>query len=117
MRRMDGRTRLVLVALAVVAAVVAAGCSGGGTDADKAGGAGEPVVLRMANAYGDLNDLPAIQDFVSRVEDRSGGGLRVEVVQPWGDFATDAEQQVVRAVPPARSTWAGPGRECSTRWA
>jgi TRAP-type transport system periplasmic protein len=75
---------------------VAAGCGGGA--GDKAGGAGEPVVLRMANAYGDLNDVPAVQYFVSRVEERSGGNIRIQLASPWGDYAADAEQQVVRAV-------------------
>jgi len=54
MHWMRGRARLATVALAVIAAVVVGGCSGGGAAGDKAGGAGEPVVLRMANAYGDL---------------------------------------------------------------
>jgi TRAP-type transport system periplasmic protein len=98
MRWMKGRTRLATVALAVIAAVMAGGCSGGGAAGDKAGGAGEPVVLRMANPNGDLNDVPAVQDFVSQVRERSGGNVRVQVVDEWGDFSDDAEQQVVRAV-------------------
>jgi TRAP-type transport system periplasmic protein len=97
MHWMKGRARLATVALAVIAAVVAAGCGGGGAG-DKAGGAGEPVVLRMANAYGDLIDVPAVQYFVSRVEERSGGNIRIQLASPWGDYAADAEQQVVRAV-------------------
>ncbi len=97
MHWMKGRARLATVALAVIAAVVAAGCGGGGAG-DKAGGAGEPVVLRMANAYGDLSDVPAVQYFVSRVEERSGGNIRIQLASPWGDYAADAEQQVVRAV-------------------
>ena len=48
MHQMKGRIRLATVALAVIAAVVAGGCSGDGAGSDKAGGAGEPVVLRMA---------------------------------------------------------------------
>src|SRR5215216_7583461 len=109
MHRMRGRARLATVALAVIAAVVAGGCSGGGAAGDKAGGAGEPVVLRMANAYGDLNDVPAVQDFVSQVKERSGGNLRIQLVSPWGDYANDAEQQVVRAVAAGKADlgWAG----------
>ena len=52
----------------------------------------------MANAYGDLQTAPVIEDFVSQVEERSGGNVRVKVVSRWGDYADDAEQQVVRAV-------------------
>jgi TRAP-type C4-dicarboxylate transport system substrate-binding protein len=108
MQWMRGRARLATVALAVIAAVVAGGC-GGGAAGDKAGGAGEPVVLRMANAYGDLNGVPAVQDFVSLVKERSGGNLRIQIQDPWGDYANDAEQQVVRAVAAGEADlgWAG----------
>jgi TRAP-type transport system periplasmic protein len=100
MQRMSGRARLATVALAIVAAVVAGGCGGGGGggSGDKAGGSGEPVVLRMANAYGDLQSAPVIEHFVSQVKERSGGNLRIQVASTWGDYADDAEQQVVRAV-------------------
>jgi TRAP-type C4-dicarboxylate transport system substrate-binding protein len=109
MHQMRGRARLATVALAVITAVVAGGCSGGGAAGDKAGGAGEPVVLQMANAYGDLNDLPAVRDFVAQVKQRSGGNVRIQLVSPWGDYATDAEQQVVRAVAAGKADlgWAG----------
>jgi TRAP-type transport system periplasmic protein len=98
MRWMSGRARLATVALAVIAAVVAGGCGGGGGTGDKAGGSGEPVVLRMANAYGDLQTAPVVEQFVSQVKARSGGTLRIQVTSRWGDYADDAEQQVVRAV-------------------
>jgi TRAP-type C4-dicarboxylate transport system substrate-binding protein len=52
----------------------------------------------MANAYGDLQTAPVVEQFVSQVEARSGGSLRVKAVSRWGDYADDAEQQVVRAV-------------------
>jgi TRAP-type C4-dicarboxylate transport system substrate-binding protein len=109
MHWMRGRARLATAALAVIAAVVAGGCSGGGAAGDKAGGSGEPVVLRMANAYGDLDVVPAVQDFVSRVKERSGGNLRIQVASTWGDYADDAEQQVVRAVAAGKADlgWAG----------
>jgi TRAP-type C4-dicarboxylate transport system substrate-binding protein len=86
------------IALTAVIALAAVGCSGGGASVDKAGGAGEPVVLRMASTYGDLGDLPAVQYFVDRVGKLSGGHVRIEVVDSWGGFASDAEQQVVRDV-------------------
>ena len=98
MHRMKGRTRLATVALAVITAVVAGGCSGDGAGSDKAGGAGEPVVLRLANTASNLESYPAITDFAGRVKERSGGNVRIEVVNEWGTFAADAEQQVVRAV-------------------
>jgi TRAP-type C4-dicarboxylate transport system substrate-binding protein len=98
MHQMKGRIRLATVALAVIAAVVAGGCSGDGTGSDKAGGSGEPVVLRMANTASNLEYFPAITDFVGRVKERSGGNVRIEVVDEWGRFAADGEQQVVRAV-------------------
>jgi TRAP-type transport system periplasmic protein len=98
MRRMKGRTRLAAVTLAVIAVVAAGGCSGGGAGGDKAGGAGAPVVLRMANATADLNVVPLIKDFVSQVRERSGDNVRIQVEGPWGDYAADAEQQVVRDV-------------------
>jgi TRAP-type transport system periplasmic protein len=98
MHWMNGRARLAAVALAVIAAVVAGGCSGDGGSGDKAGGAGDPVVLRMANSYGGLGFTPGIEYFVARVTERSGGKLRIKVVDRWGELSTDAEQQVVRAV-------------------
>ena len=98
MRWMKGRTRLAAVALAVIATVAAGGCSGGGAGGDKAGGAGAPVVLRMANAAADLDVVPLIKDFVSQVRERSGDNVRIQVEGPWGDYAADAEQQVVRDV-------------------
>lgn len=92
------RIELRAVALTAVIALGAVGCSGGGAGVDKAGGSGEPVVLRMASTYGDLGDLPAVRYFVDRVGELSGGDLRIEVVDSWGGFASDAEQQVVRDV-------------------
>jgi TRAP-type C4-dicarboxylate transport system substrate-binding protein len=106
---MNGRIRLVTIALAMIGAVVAGGCSGGGTVGDKAGGSGEPVVLRLANTSGDLNAAPVIGDFVSQVKERSGGNLRIQVVNRWGEYVADAEQQVVRAVAAGKVDlgWAG----------
>jgi len=109
MRWMKGRTRLATIALAAIAAVVAGSCSGGGGSGDKAGGSGEPVVLRMANTSADLEYYPAIKDFVSQVKERSGGNVRIQVANRWGDFSADAEQQVVRAVAAGKVDlgWAG----------
>ena len=87
-----GLTMAVLV-------MVLTGCSATETAAtDKAGGTGGQVTLRMANAYSSLAYEPAVADFVDRVNAVSGGALQIEMVSDFGNFAPDAEQQVVRAV-------------------
>ena len=74
--------------------------TGGG--ADKAGGAADPVVLRLANTSRDpstgLERHPAVQYFVDRVKELSDGAVRIDVVSGWGDQSADAEQQVIRDV-------------------
>jgi TRAP-type C4-dicarboxylate transport system substrate-binding protein len=109
MRSTNGRARLAMTSLAVMAAIVAGGCSSGEAASGKAGGAAPPVVLKMVNAYGDLNPLPGDQYFVSQVKERSGGNLRIELTSGYGDDANDAEQQVVRAVAAGKADlgWAG----------
>jgi TRAP-type C4-dicarboxylate transport system substrate-binding protein len=94
----NGRSNLAMLGVAVTVAMLAMGCSGGESASNKAGGAAAPVVLQMGNAHGELNGLPAVQYFVSQVKERSGGNLRIEVRSAYGDYANDAEQQVVRAV-------------------
>ena len=79
-------------------ALAAAGCSAEGASRDKAGGPGEPVVLRMATINGDLAFMPQVQYFVDRVEELSDGNLRIEVAYEVGGFKHDAEQQVVHGV-------------------
>jgi TRAP-type C4-dicarboxylate transport system substrate-binding protein len=71
---------------------------GGGDEATKAGGSGGEIILRMANTTANLGHTPAVAYFVDRVEQLSGGKLRIDLVHEYGDFAADAEQQVVRAV-------------------
>jgi TRAP-type C4-dicarboxylate transport system substrate-binding protein len=88
----------VQLALAVAATILAGGCTTVGPSRDKAGGPGEPVVLRMANTSADLAQLPALVYFVHRVEELSGGGIHITVAGSYGDFAPDSEQQVVRSV-------------------
>jgi TRAP-type C4-dicarboxylate transport system substrate-binding protein len=89
--------------------MLAVGCSGGELASNKAGGAAAPVTLKMANAYGDLNSLPGIAYFISQVKERSGGNVRIEVTSTYGDYADDAEQQVVRGVAAGEMDlgWAG----------
>ena len=99
MDAMKSRRWLAAFGVAAIAVLATAGCSGGSAGSeDKAGGSGEPVVLRLANTNGQLDFAPAVVDFVDRVEELSGGELRIEAVDEWGDSAPDAEQQVVRDV-------------------
>ena len=67
------KNRLAALVLAATAALAAAACGGGGAGEDKAGGSGEPVVLRLANTSGQLDFTPAVVDFAERVEELSGG--------------------------------------------
>jgi TRAP-type C4-dicarboxylate transport system substrate-binding protein len=84
---------------ALILTATVAGCSfGGDSGADKAGGSRAPLVLRLANTNGQLDYTPTVVAFVDRVEELSGGDLRVEAVDEWGEFATDAERQVVKDV-------------------
>jgi len=93
------KNRLAALMLAATATVAVSGCSfGGDSGEDKAGGSGSPVVLRLANTGGSIDQTPAVEYFVERVEELSGGKLRIEVVDEWAQFASDAEQQVVRDV-------------------
>jgi TRAP-type transport system periplasmic protein len=89
-------TRLAAITLAAVAAVAATACSiANDAGDDKAGGGGPPVELRLANTGADIAQTPAVKYFVERVDELSGGQVRIKVVNEWGEFAPDAEQQVV----------------------
>jgi TRAP-type C4-dicarboxylate transport system substrate-binding protein len=92
-------TRPALCILAVTAVIAATACSvaGDGGD-DKAGGSGPPVQLRLASTGGDIAQTPAVEYFVERVDELSGGQVRIKVVDRWAQFAPDAEQQVVHDV-------------------
>src|SRR5215207_2055659 len=97
---MAGMTnRLAALILAVTATVAGTACSvdGDGGD-DKAGGGGPPVQLRLANTGAEIAQTPAVEYFVERVDELSGGNVRIEVADQWAEFAPDAEQQVVRDV-------------------
>ena len=94
---MDGmKTRNLLAALVLTAAATFAAACGGGED--KAGGTGPTVILRLANTGGSIDQTPAVEYFVKHVKELSGGNVRIEVVDQWAQFASDAEQQVVRDV-------------------
>jgi TRAP-type C4-dicarboxylate transport system substrate-binding protein len=83
----------------VLASAMASGCTGPPAGANKAGGQPDgAVVLRMASTPFDLSDVPPVEEFVRRVASLSGGAIRINVTNQLGDYAPDAEAQVVRAV-------------------
>lgn len=101
--------RDVLVGL-VLTSAMAGGCAGPPLGADKAGGqAAGPVLLRMVGTPSDLGDVPPVEEFVRRVAMLSDGAVRINVINQWGNYAPDAEAQVVRAVRSGGSDlgWAG----------
>jgi TRAP-type transport system periplasmic protein len=98
MRGMNTPARFAALLLAAIAAFAATGCGGGGGGDDKAGGSGGPVELRLANPYGSVHIAPAVEYFVKHVEELSDGDLRIEVADEWGNYASNAEQEVVRNV-------------------
>jgi TRAP-type C4-dicarboxylate transport system substrate-binding protein len=96
------RGRRTLIAALVATTLVAAACGADTSGGDKAGGAGEPVILRMADTGSSLSSnlsyVPAVEAFVQRVTELSAGHLRIDMADTSGNSAPDAEQQVVRDV-------------------
>jgi TRAP-type C4-dicarboxylate transport system substrate-binding protein len=92
MKTLKRTTFLVTLALAAFST----GCVGGPSNGSKAGGSGEAVVLRMADAYASLDYEPAIAYYVQRVAELSGNRVRIAVTHRWGNFEPDLEQRVVR---------------------
>jgi TRAP-type transport system periplasmic protein len=91
------RIRSVAVAgLAALAALELAGCSLSG--GNKAGGPGEPIVLRMATTDGLPGYKPQIDYLVNRVESLSAGNVQIDMVYGVGDGNPNPEQQVARGV-------------------
>jgi TRAP-type C4-dicarboxylate transport system substrate-binding protein len=87
-----------IAALFLLGAFVATGCTSGAGGGDKAGGGGEPVVLKLAEGGSWINNDLAVADFVRRVGELSGGALRIEVPSDGGIPEPHAEQQTVRDV-------------------
>jgi TRAP-type C4-dicarboxylate transport system substrate-binding protein len=86
----------VAVALAVALAFGLAACAS--PEGSKAGGPSGPVVLRMATVNANLYFTPQVNYLVHRVEELSGGELRIDMVYKVGGFGPDSEQQMVRGV-------------------
>ena len=87
--------RLICAAVAALACSVAACTAPGGT---KAGGASEPVLLHIATVNSILQYTPQISYLEERVNQLSGGNVRIDMTPNVGNFAPDAEQQVVHGV-------------------
>ena len=71
----------VAATVLVLAGLVVSGCPGGSDQADKAGGSGAPATLRIGTP--DRPSLPggqAISEFADRVDQLSGGSIRIEPV-------------------------------------
>jgi TRAP-type C4-dicarboxylate transport system substrate-binding protein len=107
------QSRIRVLAVAVAVAVGAIGCaapggatvvpspatSGPSATSEKVGASDAPIVLRMANAYGDLGrQLPGVRHFVDRVHELSDGAITITVAHSYGDFAPDVEQRIVSHV-------------------
>ncbi len=92
------------IRLLAVAAVIATGCgaestgSGGSVATAVPAESDEAVVLRLANSYGELDQLPAVAYFVDRVEELSGGEIVITVADSYGNFTPDVEGRIVSHV-------------------
>jgi TRAP-type C4-dicarboxylate transport system substrate-binding protein len=98
--RSKPRTRAVL-ALALAATLVAgllAGCGAGRSEgaADKAGGSGAPVVLRLASPWPQGQpDTPVLEYFAAQVSQLSGGRMRIQLIfDALGQSRPDVEPRV-----------------------
>ena len=102
MRRPKNQT--LLLALTATVSMLGTSCTGSGARAGDSGtprptdGAADPLVLRLANGYGDLDDLPAVAHFVDRVEELSAGEMVITVADSYGNFAEDVEERIVSHV-------------------
>lgn len=93
----------------VILAVVAVGASACTSVGSKSGGSAGKVVLTLANETENPRFTPAVLDFMERVDQLSGGQVRVKIVLGWGDLQPDAEQQIVHDVAAGKADlgWVG----------
>jgi TRAP-type C4-dicarboxylate transport system substrate-binding protein len=85
-----------VLTLVLSAVVTTAGC--GALTGNKAGGPADPVVLRMASVNGEPGYNPGVDELLQRVEAVSNGNVKIDMAFRAGEFAPDAEQQIVRGV-------------------
>src|SRR4051794_23834830 len=96
----EGVSAVKLTIIALVTALLVAGCGGGGTDGDAARtGAAKPVVLRLGTD--DEPGKPAadqILEFARSVEALSHGSMRVEPAWHAAGDVPNWDQRVARMV-------------------
>jgi TRAP-type C4-dicarboxylate transport system substrate-binding protein len=85
-----------MLSVAVVVGLALAGCSS--QTGPKAGGPGDRVILKMATVNAEAGYNPEIDDLDERVKELSAGNVRIEMVFGVGEFAPNAEQQIVSGV-------------------
>ena len=91
------RARLIRRAsIVVLAGVLVTSCTT--LDGNKAGGAGTPIVLRMATVQALPGAMPQFEYLADRVEELSAGNVRIDMVYQVGSFALEAELDVIRDV-------------------
>jgi TRAP-type transport system periplasmic protein len=97
------RAKRVRVLGPLLVAVFATGCAGM-VRGDKAGGLQHsgPLVLQLADTPYDVSDSPAVEYFVHRLEELSGGTIKIAVRNNFGSYAPDSEVQVIHAVASGR---------------
>jgi TRAP-type C4-dicarboxylate transport system substrate-binding protein len=82
------------------AVMIAAACSASSQPGDKGGGAGEPVVLKMASS--GTGGAPGAEDpvgyFIHRLGEVSGAQITIDFASNWDNRQPDVEQQIVRDV-------------------
>jgi TRAP-type transport system periplasmic protein len=98
------KTTTSVVALVLVG--LASAC--GDVDADRSGGTKEPRVLVLANSDRVVNGIPAVEQFAKKVEQVSGGRLRIKIESGWGGEDYD-EAGLIRDVAAGKAAlgWAG----------
>jgi TRAP-type transport system periplasmic protein len=98
MKRVKSRARIAAIGLIPAIVILASACGSGVGAASKAGGANQPVVLRMANVNSGPVYTLEMSYFTDRVNALSHGEMSVKPVYGVGGFVMSAEQQVVKDV-------------------
>jgi TRAP-type C4-dicarboxylate transport system substrate-binding protein len=99
MKRRLSSARLIVVTL-LVCSVALSACRS--SEAEKSGFRVDPMALVLANNDGSLDGLPAVQHFLDRVSDLSGGRLTITVKSSWSGTRYD-EPGLVRDVAAGRA--------------